>query len=147
KEAAAPSSAGEEIDGPPGFPRPMQPQHDEMGVIWLCEPLRGLAAAAVPGAPRPADPVALPQQMPPALAVSGPQRGAQGRAKKRAGDHPGHDDWTPVIEPDEVRRAPPDPVAHEAVIAVGDPGLGLDRRSHAADEFVRIVPGQVAPPR
>ncbi len=85
--------------------------------------------------------------MPPALAVAGPQLGAQNGAEKRTADHPSHDHRAFIIEPDEVRRTLPDPVAHRTVIAVDHPSLRLDRLGHAADEFLRIVPGQIAPSR
>jgi hypothetical protein len=47
-----------------------------MRIFPLRQPLRSFAAAAAPGIPGPPDRVAGPQQMPPLLAVAGPQLGA-----------------------------------------------------------------------
>src|ERR1700730_2142257 len=105
-----------------------------MCVFLLRHPLRGVAAAAVPGAPGPPDRVAGAQQMPPALAVAGPQLGAQDGAQERTADHGSHDPRPFIIEPDKVRRALPDPVAHWAIITIDHPSLGLDRLGDAADK-------------
>jgi hypothetical protein len=44
-----------------------------------------------------------------------------------------------------VGRTPPDPLAHWTIIAVDHPSLGLDRLSDPADEFLRVMPRQIAP--
>src|SRR6266852_1821093 len=118
-----------------------------MCVFLLRQPLRGFATTAVPGAPGPPDRVAGAQQMAPPLAVAGPQLGAQNGAVKRTADHSSHDHRSLIIEPDEVCRTLPDPVAHWTVIAVDHPSLGLDRLGHTADEFLRIVASEIAPSR
>jgi hypothetical protein len=46
-----------------------------------------------------------------------------------------------------VGGALPDQVAHWTVVAVDHPSLGRDRLSHAQDEFLGIVSGQIAPSR
>src|ERR1700720_861510 len=51
---------------------------------------------------------------------------------------------TPDAAP-EVRGAPPDPFAHWTIIAVDHPSLGLDSLSDPADEFLRVMPRQIAP--
>lgn len=111
----------------------------------MLESLSGFAAAAAPGAPGPSDRVTGPQQVTPLLTVAGPQFGAQNGTGNCAGDHPSHDYRALIIEPDEVRRTPPDRVAHQTVIAVGHPPLGLDRRRHPASKFFRSAPAEIAP--
>jgi len=106
----------QELDCPLYFSWAAQPQHHEMCVFRLYQPLRGFAAAAVPGAPGPTDRVAGPQQMPPLLAVAGPQLGPQNGAGQRPGDHPSHDHRAFIIEPDEMGRSPPDYITHRAVL-------------------------------
>ena len=64
---------------------------------------------------------------------------------KRTRDHPSHDHCAFIIEPDEVGRTPPDSFAHWTIIAVDHPLLGLDSLSDPADEFLRVMPRQIAP--
>ena len=52
-----------------------------------------------------------------------------------------------AVMPPPSKSALPDNVAHRTVIAVDHPSLGPYRPGNAADEFLRIVPRQIAPSR
>src|ERR1700731_1100342 len=85
------SRCRQEVECPRYLAWAAQPQYDEMCAFALRQPFRGFAAAALPGAPGPADRVAGPYQVPPALAVAGPQLGVKNEPEKRTGDYPSHD--------------------------------------------------------
>jgi hypothetical protein len=117
-----------------------------MPVLRAVQKLLKPEASFSPGTPGPSNWVARSQPLAQVFSVSGPKLLLVEYACNRPFDDTIHNDYTTVVQPNQMCRTPPNQVPDHAVISIAHPGIR--RRyggAHSANEFVRIGLGKRLP--